>query len=269
MIRKHTKRRGAVSIAVVVLVVVVLVIAHRRGYLRGPESLLQGVLLPVESALTTVDQAVSARVGRVVSLWDADERLQEAEQQLSAMEAEHERLRAVERENAFLREQLRLSPTPPLRAVLATIVAINPTVTNTLLLDAGSDAGVVERSPVLVNGALFGYIVSVQARTSQLRLLTDPKSVVEATVPEAKARGALYGTIGQRDLVLREIPRGVGVAPGMSVLAEGQEDAPHPPLVVGTVSDVEDDPKATNLTVRVRPTTRPRDVDQVLIVLQQ
>lgn len=267
MIRKHTKRRGAVSIAVMLLTMLVLIVAHRRGYLYAPESVAQSFLLPVESALSSVEGAVATRVGRLFTMWTAEKRLDEAQTRISLLEAEHELLRAAELDNAFLREQLRLSPASPLPAVVGMIIAVNPTVTNTLLLDVGSDVGVREKAPVLVNGALFGYIYSVQPRTSQLRLLTDPKSVVEATIPEAKVRGALYGTIGQRDLVLQEIPRGVAVTQGMSVFAQGPEESPHSPLIVGTVTDVEDDAKATNLTVRVRPTTRPRDVDRVLVLL--
>ncbi len=266
MIRKHTKRRGAVSLAVAFLLVLVLFVAHARGFLNGPESVLQRVLSPVLRVMTSIENGVSTRAERFASLWGADERLRAQEADLARLEAEIERLHGVEAENVRLSEELKLSPKPALPAVRAQIIAVNPTVTNTLLLDAGTEAGVRIDAPVIVNGALFGYITDVGLRTSQLRLLTDPKSVVQATVPDAKVRGALFGTIGQRDLILREIPRGVVLVPGMSVLAAGREEAPHPLLIVGTVSEVEDDVKSPTLSVRVRPITRPRDVEDVLIL---
>lgn len=267
MTRKHTKRRGASAVLFALGALLLLFLLAQRGVLDGPQAFFQRMFSPVQSATLEGGEGFAARIRRFGSLWDADRRILESEARLADLESSALQMRELERENVFLREQLRLDPQQASPAVLARIIAVNPAISNTLTLDVGAESGVRLEAPVLVNGSLFGYITHVSARTSQLRLITDPKSVLKASIPEAMARGLLEGTIGQRDLLLKEVPPTVPLAVGMTVLSEGMGGTPHTPLVVGVIQELVVDAKATSLTARVAPTTRPRDVDRVLVLL--
>jgi rod shape-determining protein MreC len=267
MVRKHTKRRGLSAFVLSALIIVVLLVLYQRSVLDGPRSAVQRVLSPVQSGLSDGGKKSASFFGRLFKMWDAESRVSEQEIKIAQLESQLLKYQNIESENAFLRQQLNLSSAQPIPAVMAHIIAINPTMTNTLLLDAGSDAGVQKDAPVIVNGALFGYITSVEPRNSQLRLITDPKSIIEAAIPDVKARGVLEGTIGQKDLLLKEVSRDIELKPGMEVLAEGFGETNHTPLIVGKISEVIPDDKATTLSVRVAPTTKPKDVSDVLILL--
>ena len=273
MVRKHTKRRGTATLLFAIVAVLFLLFLDRQGVLDGPKAAAARVLAPVERVLHGGSSSVTGSFRKLATMWDAEERAAALERRVSELEAKLLKERDVVEENNKLRAIANLTAAKPPKGVLGRVIGVNPAVSNTLLLDVGSEEGIRAGVPVVVGdadgNALVGYIERVERRTSQLLLVTDPSSVVEALIPETGARGVLQGMLGGQDAVrLKDVQQDRPLAPGMAVFAVGHAQYHHSPLVIGTVQDVPQDDKATTQSATVRLVARTKGLDRVIVIIE-
>jgi rod shape-determining protein MreC len=89
---------------------------------------------------------------------------------------------------------------PAYRPVTARIINRSPSVINaTLGINAGSGDGVEEDDPVISGDGLVGRVTAVTASTSQVQLITDPRSAVSARVLPEGPQGIVQPVAGDPD----------------------------------------------------------------------
>lgn len=141
-----------------------------------------------------------------------------------------------------------------------------------LALARGSQDGVRRGLPVLADGVLIGQVEQVAAATCEVRLVTDPKFTIRASIaqPGGEVEGLLRG-LGQGDLafepaILDPTAPPPVVRPGEAVHCSRASILCGVPALLGVVQRVEDDPGAPLPRARVLPACSPTGLRQVVIV---
>lgn len=109
-----------------------------------------------------------------------------------------------------------------------------------LLVSAGSRDGVREGAPVVIGEALLGTVSKVGARTSSVRLVSDPGHRIWAMVLQdgVESQGFVEGT-GEDDLQMHLVPTGAATVES-PVFTAGEDGVLPRGLVIGRIRRAED-----------------------------
>lgn len=153
--------------------------------------------------------------------------------------ADNAMLNDTKNENAMLREQLDLLPRDRYGLVASFVVSRDPNGTgNWLEIDKGSDDGIRQGMPVIIsNGILIGRVQRVEAKISEVILLTNPKSTINATTTENGAKGVVKGEYGL-GIILDMILQTDSIKSGDSVVTSGIGSEIPRGLYIGVVQDI-------------------------------
>ena len=150
-------------------------------------------------------------------------------------------------------------------AVAAAVVARDPDPARAVLtLDRGTRDGIAAGQPVLGPGAvLVGLVVSAEATTARVRLLSDPASDVAVLLQRSRTPGVLAGGDPLRlEFVGIEEP----VDAGDLVLTSALGARLPRGLPIGRVATVEREPQQLFAAVEVAPLTDYRRLEHVLVL---
>lgn len=119
-------------------------------------------------------------------------------QQTQGLLVENARLRDIEKENEFLREQLNLLPREKFEMTPANVVSQDPHGLGSWLeIDKGHSDGLKEGMAVVISrGILVGKLQEVYDHSSKVILLTNPKSAVNGIISETGTKGIAKGEYG-------------------------------------------------------------------------
>jgi rod shape-determining protein MreC len=143
----------------------------------------------------------------------------------------------------------------------------------TIKISKGTSDGIAYGNPVLAPNGLIGMVISAQAGSSIVRLITDGKSGVTAEVARTDEKGPLkpskVGTVG--DLIL-EIGKSERFKVGDTVVTAGStsqrlESRFPPGIPIGTITKIEDQ-NADSQVVHVTAAVDLRRLPDVLTVLR-
>jgi rod shape-determining protein MreC len=200
-------------------------------------------------ALQLLNQPVLAvrgladRAGRLLALHDENRRLREENRRLLAWQNEATRLGV---ENEALREMLRVpvvEPAPMWTAARIVADSGGP-FTQTRLIDAGADRGIVDGMAVVTERGLVGRVVRTGERSARVMLLTDFNSRVPVVVESSRDRAILQGDNGPRPR-LDFLPLNPRLALGNRVLTSGDGGVLPSGLIVGEVAAIDEDGRVT------------------------
>jgi len=222
---------------------------------------MPGVIVAVAKPFWLSGTVLTAGVGNAGSLFSDKITLA---RELEAMLAENAALKAANAtQEARIQDlqQLLGGRTEPEAGVVAGVLARPPVSPyDILIIDAGSDQGVVEGSRVLGPGGMpVGVIESVTARSARALLYSTPGHETESWIGDARIPVTLMGegTGALSAIVSRE----AGIIVGDRVYASGPGA-----LAVGTVISVDNDPSSPRSSVDIRPLQNPFSLTWVTIV---
>jgi len=134
-----------------------------------------------------------------------------------------------------------------------------------IIIDKGSEEGVLYGMPVVTQQGLVGRVDAVIAGAARIKLITDSTSVVNIYLQsgdiEAQLQGSLTG-----DLFLDMIAIGAVVEPGDVVLTSGLGGNYPPNIFVGQVLSTQNRDNALFQTASVQPIVDFKSINAVLIV---
>jgi rod shape-determining protein MreC len=212
---------------------------YQGGQLAPVERLLLQVFTPVQGWLSGNTAEMQGTLQALAELGTLRQRIAELERERDALLAENVRLRETERENVTLREQLGYQQAhPQLDLLPAEVVGRDPTnLLRFLIIDKGTQDGVRVDMTVVTPRGLVGRIVKVGPNWSQVLLITDVSSSVNAMVQRSRTTGVVQGHVGGR-LVMRYIPQGESVQTNDLILTSGLGGGFPKGLLVGRVAEV-------------------------------
>lgn len=194
--------------------------------------ILERLSQPVDGVAAGLD-----RVGRWTGVTEENARLREERDRLLRWQSAARRLEA---ENAGLRQLLNFVPEPGATYRAARVVADSTgAFAQSVLVNAGTAAGVEKGQIVLTGEGLAGRIVGVSQRSARVLLLTDLNSRVPVFVGTSRVRAILAGDNSGRPKLVHVVP-GEPITVGDTVVTSGIAGGFPPGLPVGVVGSVED-----------------------------
>jgi rod shape-determining protein MreC len=106
-----------------------------------------------------------------------------------------------------------------------------------IIINRGSNDGILRGMPVVTNQGLVGKIDAVIADAARVQLITDPNSTVNVQLKNANTDAILLGSV-TGDISLDMIAQGATVQSGDLILTSGLGGGYPPDLIVGQVINV-------------------------------
>lgn len=116
--------------------------------------------------------------------------------------------------------------------------------TSMIIIDRGTQDGVNKDMAVVTEKGLVGTVVEASPNSSKVQLLLDPRSAVGTLVqrPESRVAGIVEGNPSDPMMPrMINIPRNADVVEGDTIVTSGFGGIYPKGLIVGTVSDVQND----------------------------
>lgn len=106
-----------------------------------------------------------------------------------------------------------------------------------VIINAGSNDGILRGMPVVTNQGLIGRVDAVIADAARVQLITDAASSVNVRLQNAEIEASLVGSV-TGDVELKLIPQDIDVQRGDLVLTSGLGGGYPPDLIIGQVVNV-------------------------------
>ncbi len=214
-----------------------------------------GTLVSPLQVLAEIPYLLADEVGEVASTHESlRERNAELERRVLELSQVSQQYLSLRTENERLRALLGSRARLPAEVMVAELVAVVPTPnTYQVIIDKGSDSGVVLGQAVLDAEGLFGQVVEVDRFTSRVLLLIDQSHAVPVQVNRSGVRSVAAG-VGELDhLVLENVPVTADIQEGDRLESSGLGGRFPRGYPVGVVTSIvigDDSPYAA---VEVRP----------------
>ncbi len=184
------KKTGIIGIviAIIVLIILVLLTNVEMGSIKGIENAFSKLVMPMQNGLTYLKNKLSgnnAFFDDINNLKVENENLKQKNEELEEALRELEIIKA---ENATLRSYNNMSEKyADYKTVPAYI--INKDVSNlsdTMIINVGSDDGIKENMPVITTEGLVGYVISTTNNTSKVNPIIDPSTSVSSSISTSR-----------------------------------------------------------------------------------
>ena len=127
---------------------------------------------------------------------------------------------------------------PENRYLAAAVIGRDPSpFLHYVIINRGSNDGILRGMPVVTNQGLIGRVDAVIADAARIQLITDPASSVNVRLQNAETEASLVGSV-TGDVALQLIPQDINVQPGDLVLTSGLGGGYPPDLIIGQVGNV-------------------------------
>lgn len=218
--------------------VAVLVILQLKGWLdplkqaalhspRPVVAVVKTVTLPVKNFFITIYQlrAITLENGQLHS------RVMELEQDLVLQNQ-------LALENQALRKQLNFVKNTKLPLASCGVLSENPFgLSDTLVLNCGTEDGVAEGQAVISQGYLVGKIIYAGRGSSTALLVTDSNFSTDARLSQTDQSAIVEGSFGS-GLILDQVPQAANLQKGWLVVTAGINAKIPKNILIGEVGDV-------------------------------
>jgi rod shape-determining protein MreC len=127
---------------------------------------------------------------------------------------------------------------PENRYLAAAVIGRDPSpFLHYVIINRGSNDGILRGMPVVTNQGLIGRVDGVIADAARIQLITDPASSVNVRLQNAETEASLVGSV-TGDVTLQLIPQDINVQRGDLVLTSGLGGGYPPDLIIGQVINV-------------------------------
>ena len=267
-------RNGASAnrVLLIVLLAVSLVMAtvYSREGESGPLHALQGAVSSIAAPLKFVGASASSGVN------DAQDALNDAsadDATLTQLREQNAELRELVAQTEEYRQEverleglLSLKESSGAEGIGGRIIGRNTDAWNqTVTIDVGTSSGVSTGLTVMGPNGVIGQVVSAQANSSTVRLLSDPRSGAAALIQSSRAEGVVRGSLDGL-LYLENIDSDVQVSVGDVVLTSGLGGSYTRGLLIGTVVKIEGAQNDASRRIVVSPNDAATSLEEVLVV---
>ena len=275
MNRKRALRRRIVVATLLVLSVALLTVYFRESS-GGPVHQLEGkalhVVAPLQSGAAQVAQPFRNGWNWVAELFGAQSENKRLLREVQQLRQQVAATLVTQQQNDELRGllQMRGSSLFPKgsRFASARVIARSTTAWySTVTIDAGSVEGVRLNDAVVNGEGLVGRVSAVTPDASQVTLVTDQDSYVDAMVVPGGAQGLIHGSV-TGDLTMEYVDRSEKVVTGQIVVTSGQKGSIYTRgIPIGQVSSVAQQDVELYQSIGVSPYVDFHTLDLVLVVL--
>jgi len=135
-----------------------------------------------------------------------------------------------------------------------------------VIINAGSNDGVLRGMPVVTDQGLVGRVDAVIADAARVQLITDPSSRVNIRLQNAETEASLLGSV-TGDVTIDLIPQDINIEQGDLVLTSGLGGGYPPDLIIGQVVNVRSRDFDLFQQATVQPVVDFNDLQIVLVII--
>lgn len=233
--------------------------------------LVHDLLAPAKGAVTEVGRFVSQEAYFLLSWRGLARENEELKAEVARLRAQVAELNEYRLENERLKRMLQYRDTGPGggKAVVARVIARDPgNWFGTVTVDRGSADGVRRDLTVVTPDGLVGRVVAVRTHSSDVLLITDPRSSVGGLIQETRIPGVVEGLAGGYGLLrMLYIAKDAPVEIGQTVVTSGLGGIFPKGIPVGSVAEVRPEGGGLFQVVAVRPFAQLDRLEEVAVLL--
>lgn len=277
MLRDRFARRRAITFLVLVVLSVGLISVSDSGPVSELRGGIRFAVTPVQDTLSEGTRSVTSVVGAITEVDTLRRENDELRAQVDMYSDQEAVIESLEATNKRLRKLLDMQEdldgrNTPIRTVAAGVASRQFTQFERMVtLDRGTESNIRKDAPVLSEGgALLGRVIEAGEGWADVRLISDPASLVVGWVRRTKATGEVQGRMSA-PLAMTDIPRtqdlsekdlvvtyGVKLRGGFrSVFPAG--------IPIGRVVDIIDEPEQVVKTALIVPEADLESIEYVLV----
>lgn len=209
------------------------------GYFGSASNLLSGSLINLQAWFSSRFTAVQDFLTAPRDIASLRQRNSELEADVAELQAQVIQLQQDVGETEILAALVDFSRANPENTYkAAAVIGFDPSpFLHFVIINRGSNDGILRGMPVVTDQGLVGRVDAVIADAARVQLITDPASNVNVRLQNAKTEASLVGSV-TGDLILELIPQDSDVRTGDLVLTSGLGGGYPPDLIVGQVVNV-------------------------------
>ena len=210
---------------------------------------------------------------KVVDTWhgymdlvQTKEENQRLREELNTLRHERFQLSEAQVQNKRLKKLLDFKESTYYPVVSANVIGASPSIlrSQVVIVDKGSGDEITEGMPVASYDGIVGRILLTADKNSEVLLITDPVSAVDAYVHRTRARGIVKGT--GNGCVMQYIEKKSDVSIGDKVISSGKDGFFPKGVIIGTVTDIEAD--GSFISASISPHVDLNSLEEVVIILK-
>ncbi len=269
MLKFFLKNLGGFFLFLILMLCVGLLVQRNsnRSFEAAPfKNLSLNLWLPVQKSvswLITFPENTLNAIRELRTLRQEVNRLQVENQSLHLELSNH---KSLESDLARLQDVLQIKAKLPHKAMIARIIAHDPSTWNkSFVIDVGSDDGVVMDSPVISEQGIVGRILETTPKNSRVLLITDTDSSVASIDERSRVTGIVLGT-GRNDLKDGYVNANEDVQKDDILVSSGLGGTFPKGYTLGTVSKKTQADNGLNTDIEVVPAVDFAALDYVFIL---
>lgn len=258
----------------VLITIVLLLISIQLFSLNLRERKSQNFITAVILNITYYPQrAVYLASRKVIDTWqdyldlvDIRKENKQLKQEIDNLRRQRFELAEVQIQNQRLKKLLNFKESPLYPIISANVIGGSPSIlrSEVIIVDRGSGDGVAQGMPVASSEGIVGRVLTAGDRSSEVLLITDPVSAVDAFIHRTRVRGIVKGSGGGCTMEYIEQNSDVGV--GDKVISSGKEGFFPKGVIIGTVTDIET--IGSFMSAQIAPYVDLDSLEEVVIILK-
>lgn len=254
-------------VLLVALSAALMMLDHRGQQLERVRGALMVLVYPIQ----VVAGAPVALYHGMVEAFTSERTLRQANERLEAermrLSARLQQLEALRAENQRLRALLGAASRVADRVLVAELAAVSlEPFSRRLLIRRGSRDGVYVGQPVVDAHGVVGQVTDVAPHSSTVTLITDPSHAIPVIDNRSGLRAMVFGSGDQANLTVPYLSGLADIQVGDLLVTSGMGGVFPPGYPVAVVSEVKNDPQESFLMVRARPEAQLNHGKQVLLI---
>lgn len=278
---KHAKRSAKKNVVMVrsrkvlpavgILLSLLLMLLPLEGPIASVKMILSYVFIPqIRASHESVEYAASVW-GNVHELLNTHQENIELKEQLSRMQLENAQARETMQENQRLNEALQLRAPHSWKGIWAKTAYREPSQWNSVVIDKGSEEGVLPRAAAIVyqegQPVLAGVVLESNEHTAKVLLVRDEDFSAAVYISPSQEEALLSGA-GPAELKLNYLPLLSKVQEGELVYTSASSSIFPAGILVGRVHAVErKENTSSSVSARVEPAAEGRIIRELFILV--
>ncbi len=219
-----------------------------------------------QNSFSSLTSGVRSTTDLYLNLIDIKTQNRELTQEIGQLKAQLGAMTELGLENERLNKLIEFRQRSKMELVAARIIGrdLFPDY-DTVTVNRGEKQGIKKGMAAITVNGVVGYTIQVEPYTSQILLLTDRYSVIDAIVQRSRARGIIQGH--QKDTcALAYLKRGDDVKQGDMIVTSGLDNIFPKGFPIGTVLEVEKDEYGLGQKVEIQPVVNPSNLEELFVV---
>jgi rod shape-determining protein MreC len=269
---KKSPRRRIVLYVVLIAMSMLLLAASQSGPIQSLRNGVKYAFDPVQEVLAGGARSVGSIFTAFAEVDTLRKENRDLQAQLTAAIQQVQQLEVLRAENAKLSEALGTRKALDYKTAAAFVVARSPSqLERTITLDRGMDAGIEVGDAVLApGGALAGVVTAVYDGSTDVRLLSDPRSLHIGRAATSRATGEIVGNFSS-PLRMEKVAATETLTVGDTVvtagtLVKGFKALLPRDLLIGTIVEVTDDATSFEKSALIQPAADLDRLEAVLVI---